>query len=138
MGRTCKSWRYHATSGHSGHLPGGKCRQCWTPCRSKLTKPEWQAGKRRCEACVDAILQSPEIAVRRALVDEPDLDTSVLRVLVTDPNGPIALAAERALEARGLNTSPHDLADVPRSSESDRERSDVEAPHTPTSTRSVW
>jgi hypothetical protein len=97
MGRRCRSWRYHVVPEHAGHQPGGKCRRCWTPCRTCLTKEQWAAGTRRCEACVDALLQSPEVSVRRTLVEEPGQSEAVLRALLTDPNGPIALAAERAL-----------------------------------------
>lgn len=115
MSRRCTSWRFHDIPEHVGHLPGGKCRKCWTPCHARLTQEEWDAGQRRCDACVDALLQSSDPTVRRALVDEPNQDVAVLRVLVTDPNGPIALAAERALSVRsqdaGLAGDPRPAAD---------------------------
>lgn len=99
--RRCRSWRYHAVPGHTGHRPGGQCRKCWTPCRTRLTKAEWAAGQRRCEGCVNALLFSAEVDVRRALVAEPGQQEDVLRALTTDSNGPVSLAAERELHARG-------------------------------------
>jgi len=98
--RRCRSWRYHNVEGHTGHLPGGKCRRCWSPCRNRIPGDEWADGVRRCEDCVEALLHCPEVAVRRALVEEPGQRDDVLRALLTDPNGPVALAAERELFGR--------------------------------------
>lgn len=100
MGRRCRSWRYHHIADHAGHRPGGSCRRCWTPCHQVIPKDDWIAGTRRCDGCTDALLFSPDVHVRRALVDEPDISDAVLGALVTDSNGPIALTAQRLLDER--------------------------------------
>jgi len=95
--RRCRSWRY-VDIGHTGHRPGGRCRQCWRPCRNRIPKSEWAAGTRRCSDCVEALLFSPEPQVRRILVDEPGQQRDVLVALTTDTSGPVAMAAQRRLE----------------------------------------
>lgn len=93
----CRSWRYRHTDGHQGHLPG-QCRSCWRPCHARLPKPERGVAARRCEDCTQALLQCPDVAVRKALASEDDLDRSILIALTTDPAGPVAMAAQRRLD----------------------------------------
>lgn len=94
--RRCKSWRFHDV-GHSGHMPGGRCRKCWTPCHARISKTRWQDGVRRCDRCVHSLLYAPDPQVRRALAKEPRQSRTVLEVLIDDPDGSVAFAAEQAL-----------------------------------------
>lgn len=104
----CRSWRY-VDSGHSGHRPG-ECRTCWRPCRDRLTREQVKAGVRRCDDCTEALLFCPDVAVRKALVEEPDLPRDVLVALTTDASGPVAFAAARRLEA--LDAAAAERAEV--------------------------
>ena len=102
--RVCTSWRFVVVAGHDGHDRPGECRECWQTCTTVLSREEWQAGIIRCDDCVQSLVHCPLVTVRRALLDEKNLPERVLRVLVTDRNGPVSMKALKqieALEAKG-------------------------------------
>lgn len=96
--RACNSWRFVIVSGHDGHDRPGACRDCWKACDNVLSRDQWAAGIRRCDECVQSLVHCPLVSVRRALVDEKNLPEAVLRVLMTDRNGPVSMKALRRLD----------------------------------------
>lgn len=90
----CKSWRYQpeTDTSHVLHLPG-KCRTCWQPCRNKLVK-----GVKRCDDCVRLLVSHPNVEVRFALLNEPQLQPVVLANLASDPDPVVAHSAKTLLE----------------------------------------
>lgn len=96
--RACTSWRFVEVDGHEGHARPSDCPKCWRACGTVLTREQWAAGIRRCEQCVQSLVHCPIVAVRRALIEEDGLGEDVLRVLVTDSNGPVSMRARRKLD----------------------------------------
>lgn len=98
----CTSWRYTPLAGHSGHMPG-KCRSCWAPCTEKIDE---RGG--RCQACLQAILASPDHRIRRCLLDEPDLTEDVLELLAQDQYPLISFGAQQRLDGLSLSSAGAD------------------------------
>jgi hypothetical protein len=93
--RRCHSWRPVVDTPHNPEHAPGECRACWRPCFRKTTD-----GALRCDECTDALLTHHATTVRIALAGEPDIPLEELRVLATDANEFVAIAARWSLERR--------------------------------------
>lgn len=92
----CRSWRPVRVSGHesAGHAPF-ECRRCWKPCRQQVER-----GTRRCDDCEQALATHPDLAVRKALLDETEQSEKVLNLLTADGNIMVAERAQLQLTRR--------------------------------------
>lgn len=144
--RVCRSWRFVTVREHDNHSVPGECRECWVPCTNTLTREEYALGIRRCSECVQALMHCPIVAIRRALLDEPNVSDEILRALRTDPNGPISSLATRIIDERKMARSPRSATDplelkIPSPRREHRQlsvQSHRDGQLTPASRHSVW
>lgn len=85
----CKSWRARPSE-ETDYLPVGGSRKLWKRCRNRL-----QPGEPRCETCENALVQCPDVRVRRALAAEDGMSDVLARELATDGDQQVR---DRALE----------------------------------------
>lgn len=90
----CRSWRFIGFDvPDQSHLPVGADHTVWARCRTKVP-----AGVYRCPNCAHSLITCPNPAIRRALANEADLDSTVLSALLSDPDAQVAQIASDRLE----------------------------------------
>lgn len=67
--------------------------KCWRPCWNRSDA----AG--RCPDCLETLTYHRDAAVRTLLVSDPAITVETLRVLATDANALVAMAAQERLDA---------------------------------------
>lgn len=91
------------------HRPG-KCRACWKPCREQV-----EPGTVRCNDCLIAIISCRDTQVRRALMQEADVDMAALELLADDANPVLAATAASRLAEMRSQTGEHVRREPPTS-----------------------
>ena len=66
----------------------------------------------RCIDCERSLLRCHEDSVRRALATDPLVTRATLEALASDPSGPVAMAAEMALEELDAEEKPSGVIDI--------------------------
>jgi hypothetical protein len=90
----CQSWRPSERPHSPLHRPG-TCHRCWRPCRERVA-----AGRRRCDACLSALLEIPSVPVHLGLAVEDDAEEEVLMSLARDSDVRVSEAAKWQIERR--------------------------------------
>ena len=90
----CRSWRVSEHPHSPLHRPG-TCRHCWRPCSERVAP-----GRRRCDACVNSLLEIPSIPVHLGLAVEEDAEEEVLMALANDSDVRVSEAAKWQIERR--------------------------------------
>lgn len=88
----CKSWT--PVPGWDGPIdwPPSPRSKAWRICLNPVAP-----GQTRCPDCASILATHPDIRVRRALVNEPDLEQGTLQLLLADSEPDIAQTASRRL-----------------------------------------
>jgi|SRR5699024_3300853 len=92
----CRSWRPTRVGLQTpqSSAPGTDRRQ-WRRCRAKV-----EPGQVRCAECARALVEHPDVEVRRMVAMEVDVSRQALEVLLCDPDALVAACAAQTAGAR--------------------------------------
>lgn len=92
----CRSWRPTRVGLQTpqSSAPGVDRRQ-WRRCRARVER-----GQVRCAECAAALVEHPDVEVRRMLAMEVDVSRAALEVLLADPDVLVSTYAAQVAQAR--------------------------------------